>query len=216
MYLEYLWNLLSKDWRPVSREEATRHRYCGLRGWLLVLYVVAAYGVVTYSIDAMSPHNGKYYGTYGERPEVIRGVLLMSAVAHLPLLILGPLKHRLMPRLWIAGMWISAITSIAAYDMPGRLDSLILGIAMTIVGTALLTWYVLHSKRVNVTYLHRVPAGATDGEADRAKVAEGRIPKPAIYQRAQRSNRIFWGIAILFAIAVLAITLLDWMRQSTG
>ena len=207
MYLEYLWNLLSKDWRAVSKEVAAQNRHYGLRGWLLLFYVVAAYGAVTYSIDLMSPLEERYFGIFGERPDVIRAVLLINVAAQLPILVLAPLKHRLMPKLWIAGLWISAIAYIAAFNMPGRLDGMILGVAMTIMGTALLTWYVLHSKRVNVTYLNRVPAGAADENSDLTDVVGKPVPKPALYQRAQRANRIFWGLAILAAIAALAVAL---------
>lgn len=207
MFLEYLWNLLSKDWRPVFREEATRNRFYGLRGWLLLFYAAAAYGAVTYAIELMSPFDDKYFGIFGERPNVIRAVLLINVAAQLPILVLAPLKHRLLPKLWIAGLWISAIAYVAAFDMPGRLDSMILGVAMTIVGTALLTWYVLDSKRVNVTHLHRVPAGAAAANSDLNGVAGKTAPKPALYQRAQRANGIFWGLAIFAAIAALAVAL---------
>ena len=202
MYLEYLWNLLSKEWRPVSKDEAANNRYYGLRGWLLLFYVGAAFGAVTYSIDLLSPSVEKYYWVFGERPGVIRAALLVALAGQLPVLILAPLKHRLMPRLWIAGMWISVITWIAAYDMPGRVDAMLLSVAATIVGSALLTWYVLHSKRVNVTYLHRVPTGESADGAHAASAVAGTIPRPPLYQRAHRASRIFWGLAIFFVVMV--------------
>lgn len=214
MYLEYLWNRLSRDWRSVSKEEAANHRYYGLRGWLLFFYVAAAYSAITCSIDLISPHDGKYFGTFGERPGVIRAVLLIGAVAQLPILILGPLKNRLMPMLWIAGMWITAIAYIVAYDMPGRTDLMILSVASTLVTAALVTWYALHSKRVNVTFHHRVPASESAQGAD---VAAGNMPKPQFYRRSQRSSRIFWGLAIFFAVAVAFAALLPHLLgHSTG
>lgn len=210
MYLEYLWNLLSKDWRVISREEAARNRHYGLKGWLLLYYAMSAIGVVMYVTDAMSPPRDAYIALYGDRPTAIRALLLMQAAAQVPFLIFAPLKHRLLPRVWLACLWIPMAITVVAIDMPGQTDGMILRLAYTVGATALISWYVLHSKRVNVTFLHRIPADAPAAEfadSSPATVSQEKIPKPALYQRAQRANRIFWGLAGLLAVGIIMILL---------
>lgn len=210
MHLEYLWNLVSKNWQTLSKEEAAQSPYYGLRGWLLLFYGLAAVGTVMNVMDVISPTHQVYVSTYGDRPNLIRALLLAFAVAQIPFLVLAPLRHRLTPKVWLAGIWIPMAAYAAAIDMPGQADAMILRLALSFGAAALMTWYVLHSKRVNVTFLHRVPAEEVSAEhpsLGSAASASGKIPKPAIYQRAQRSNRIFWGLAILLGVAIVIILL---------
>ncbi len=67
------------------------------------------------------------------------------------------MKHRLMPRLWIAGIWINVAILATTIDRPGQSDRTISLVALVVAISALMTWYILSSKRVNVTYLNRVP-----------------------------------------------------------
>lgn len=205
MFWQLVWNRLSRDWRVVSREEAAQTRYYGLRGWLLLFYLLAAGSVVTNAIDLMSPPHAGYVEVYGDRPAVIRAVLLVYLAAQLPFLVLAPLKHRLMPRAWLAGIWVAAVTFVAAIDMPGRTDGMVLRVALTLCCAALMSWYVLHAKRVNVTYLQRVPADPADfAKPASPTVRKKDLPSPHLYQRARKANRIFWGLAALAVLAALA------------
>lgn len=210
MYQEFLLSFLYKDWRTISKEDAARTSFYGLRGWLLLFYATSAIGVVMNVIDVMSPLHEAYFQTYGNRPNVIRVVLLTYAAAQVPFLILAPLKHRLLPKVWLVSIWAPMVVYVAAIDMPGQTDGMILRLALSFGGAALMSWYVLHSKRVNVTYLLRVPA--SDDAADYSKPSQitasvGKIPKPTLYRRAEKANRIFWGLAVLAAIAALATLL---------
>jgi hypothetical protein len=66
-------------------------------------------------------------------------------------------------------------------------------IAFSVVMTSLETWYVLHSKRVNVTYLSRVPAG------EAAKQPQSLPGDPG-----WKYSRIGWIIAGIVGFLMLA------------
>lgn len=92
----------------------------------------------------------------------MRGVHIANVVVWAPFLVLAPLRHSVTPKVWIGCNWMNVIVFVAALNIPGRADEIIGFVALAVVGASLMTWYVLHSKRVNVTYLNRVPAeGAT-------------------------------------------------------
>ncbi len=151
-------DLLSKEWKVVSKEEARLSPYYGFRGWLLLFYISILFVVVSDLLQAVTVPNPRF--AYGGGVGVTRAVLLSIAAVNLPFLILAPMKHRLMPRLGIAGTWITVVIFAATIDMPGQIDGVILRVAFVVAFAALMTWYILSSRRVNVTYLNRVPLGS--------------------------------------------------------
>ena len=151
------------EWKSLSKEEAMRSPYYGLKGWLLVFYVLTALGIVPYLILVISPPtNGS--GDVG----MTRVFLLIHVALSVPFLILAPMKHPLMPKVVIICLWLS----FASYAWPMYLAALasasgtarylssvnLFGVIGAGVVAVLITWYMLRSKRVNVTYLNRVPA----------------------------------------------------------
>ncbi len=140
-----------------------RSPYYGLKGWLLVFYVLTALGIVSYLLLVISPPTSGS-GDVG----ITREFLLIHVALSVPFLILAPLKHPLMPKVVIICLWMS----FAAQAWPMYLAALasasgtakylssvnVFGIIGAGVVVVLITWYMLRSVRVNVTYLNRVPA----------------------------------------------------------
>ena len=208
-------NPFVKNWKPVSPDEAKAHRYYGFRGWLLALYLGCSYGFVVNLLGIFAPGFLADLGlaspqaerdmaaAYGESFGLSQTIPLMQDVLVLPFLVLAPLKHPLMPKAVIWSMWISAALFVATVDTPGTMDHALTMIVFIVGITALMTWYLLCSKRVNVTYLHRIPA---EGHAAFHKTADD--------QKVRNRMRIFWVLAGI----VIVIILIDHfvVRDVTG
>ncbi len=207
MYLDPLRNLLSKEWKVVSREEARRSPYYGLWGWLLLFYIMALFGFVDVLISAVSVPDPSIVETYGGDVGVMRAVSLIYAALTVPFLILAPMKHRLTPKLWIAWNWISVIIYAETIDFPGRIDEMILRVGAVVVMAALMTLYILISKRVNVTYLNRIPAGSSEDRF--VSISE-------IDAQTARRKRVFWFVAIWFVAIILGLAVIAAILGSSN
>ena len=158
MYGFVFLNRLSRKWTVVSKDQARQNRYFGFRGWLLFFYSMTVLVSILYVmalIEWSDPEMVEFFGGY---PDDTPGVDFFLWILWFPFLVLAPMKHSLTPKVWIASEWIEAIVSSAAVDMSSALVEIIVLIALSVIKVSLMTWYVLHSKRVNVTYLSRVPA----------------------------------------------------------
>ena len=90
-------------------------------------------------------------------------VSLVTAALQIPFLILVPIKHPPMPNVDIACTWIQVAIILpflmnldASSGLPASVATTIS--VVIVVMAALWTWYLLGSKRVNVTYRNRVPS----------------------------------------------------------
>ncbi len=101
-------------------------------------------------------------------------------------------------RVWIAGNWIGAIIYAATIDMPGQIDGVILRVGAVVVIAALMTLYILSSKRVNVTYLNRIPAGSSEDRFVSISEIDAQIA---------RRKRVFWFVATILGLAVIGALL---------
>lgn len=202
MYLFALWQRLSgrllPEWKIVTRDEARSNPYFGFGGWLLIIYLGTAYGVVSPVADWIlgSYQSGmdlSYYQLsadihFGGNLDTLWRLTVFQAMLALPFLVLAPVKHALTPKVWIAGIWIGFAAWFAVIDMPGQVNTKIVNVVFGLVWGVLMTWYILASKRVNVTYLNRVPTNQ---------------PKPTtqslMQKRLQRADR--WAKIFYFFIA---------------
>lgn len=169
MYWFTLWdrfqNHLLGEWKAIPEEEAKQSRYYGFWGWLLFFYVMAVFGIIGDLLDIFAPEIDEETGLtafqeqlkyYGGDANLTWAVMLLQDALLLPFLVLAPIKHRLMPKVVIWCMWIGVIFMAATIDRPGNVDAAILNVAGAATGAALFTWYYMGSRRVNVTYLHRI------------------------------------------------------------
>ncbi|MAG98902.1 MAG: hypothetical protein CMM08_19690 [Rhodospirillaceae bacterium] len=159
MYWFAFLNRLSKEWAIVSKNEAKQNQYFGFRGWLLILYLVWAADVVLDLKVVFGSPDSDLLDYFGGNQDEMRVAYFLTAIVWVPFLVLAPLKHWLTPKVWIGTSWIEVIVFAAAPDMSGRVDAKIGADIVGVVGAIFATLYVLNSKRVNVTYLNRVPAG---------------------------------------------------------
>ena len=149
------------DWKEISPEEAAETKYYGLGGWLLVFYVIAVIAFLgtilnLANVDAFKQLYGDAYG-------IMLVVSIIQGLLILPFIILAPKKSPLMPKATISAYWFSiALTAIAGIitNPSAMLPQLIVGV----IFVALFSWYLRNSKRVNVTYLHRVPVEVAEEE----------------------------------------------------
>lgn len=155
MYWRFSGNRFWRDWTVVSKHEALQNPYYGFGGWVLFFYVMGALGTLLNLGEIFLPPEPGTAEIYGGDPEVARGVHIAYGVIFIPFIVLAPLKHRLTPFVWVGVNWIGAVIFVGAVDSPDQL--VMIGISLTFA--ILMTWYVLNSKRVNVTFLSRVPVG---------------------------------------------------------
>lgn len=151
------------SWKVVSREDAEQSPYFGLRGWLLLFYVLTLLGIVNYILLFVWPPSTGYGDV-----SVTRTFLFFHSALFVPFLVLAPIKHPLMPKILIICIWISFVSRASPF-YPATLSSAsgsapyfsavnLFGVISAGLVAALITWYLRHSKRVNATYLNRVPA----------------------------------------------------------
>ena len=149
------------DWKDVSLEEAEQNKYYGLGGWLLVLYVIAVIAFLATFLNLANVDAFKQL--YGDAYGIMLVVSIIQGLLILPFIILAPKKSPLMPKATISAYWFSiALTAIAGIitNPSAMLPQLIVGV----IFVALFSWYLRNSKRVNVTYLHRVPVEVVEEE----------------------------------------------------
>lgn len=151
----------NRAWRDVAPQAAKLERFYGLGGWLGLIYavhaVIAAVLVLILVDAAMDPRLAD-----GDLDARILHPALAIAVS-LPFLILAPLEHPLMPPVTIAASWTGLVLHGLLSGLPVSADGYAAWIAAGMI-VVLFTWYLLRSKRVNVTFRHRIPAD-TNGSA---------------------------------------------------
>ena len=149
------------EWRDVSPAEAEENKHYGFGGWLLVFYVLAVLGFLASFGSLLSLSALKE--AFGDGYMIIAGLGVVQGLLYLPFLILAPQKNPLMPKAAISAMWLSvAVTAIAGmFVNPSQMMGQLI---FSVVVVALFAWYLKNSKRVNVTYRHRVPV-EVDGES---------------------------------------------------
>jgi hypothetical protein len=139
-------------WKDVSPEDAARHRLYGFSGWLVIYYALGVatflvwfgFGVYSFAkgVDTRSMH--------GMVMTTLASIALLQALFIVPFLVMAPMRHYAMPSVVTVCLWFGVAVNL--------LHAPLIGAASHIVWAAIITVYLLRSKRVNVTYLHRVPA----------------------------------------------------------
>ena len=149
-------------WKDVTPAVAEENKHFGLGGWLLFFYVLAVLGFLSsfgslLSIEALKQ-------AYGDKYAIMAGLGVVQGLLYLPFLILAPQKNPLMPKAAIVALWLSvAVTAIAGMFV--NPSQMIIQLIASVVFVALFSWYLRKSKRVNVTYLCRVPVETELGES---------------------------------------------------
>ncbi len=172
------------QWRHVSPEEARQHPLYGIKGWLLFFMILIIIGLVfqVYSLLFTGPGdtivgdvevsiNAGYASIMNVITIVLYAVVLFMAFS----------CNQSFPMVAIAALWIGVVLNVIGMmvfptmvtisgggpqmraELQERINqtmnqSVYIGLIISIVIAALLTWYFLSSKRVNVTYRHRVKA----------------------------------------------------------
>lgn len=157
------WRAVSRtEWLTVPREEAVENRYYGLDGWLLLMFVMSVMGIFTNSVSLFAPlQDEAYQEFYGMTSEGSQMIALLAVIWSVILAILIPLKHQSIPKLIVLSSclyWAVYIAISIVYG--GEAGYLVLIMAPGSIFLILYNWYWLKSKRVNVTYRHRVPVAA--------------------------------------------------------
>ena len=165
----------------VSQHQAQQSRYYGVKGWLLVFYILMVLATLSALSNMFNETNAMLIGLDMSTWQMVS---IGQIVLMLPFLILTPMKHRLMPMLSILCMWISVAVTLGLFAMrtgdyvamvqaqmraqgaeplpPEALAVMEMTMNITMIGLPVLfallfTWYLLASKRVAATFRHRLP-----------------------------------------------------------
>ncbi|MFW5832699.1 MAG: hypothetical protein ACOCYE_01215 [Pseudomonadota bacterium] len=145
-------------WVRLSAEEARAHPRYGLGGWLYLLFALLCVAVIA-DITEWFMHEPA-----SDRP---RWLIAFTISSNIAVLTAGFARWPRFPELTIAVIWIGGLLSLlytrhmalpAAPDAP--LDPRTINIAGYLLLSALLTWALVVSERVNVTFKHRRRAAA--------------------------------------------------------
>ena len=153
------------EWRQLSAEEAQGHPLYGFGGWLLAFWILTALGALMglYNVYNMLTLDAAIVEALQELGITFNTTLaalsyVVSTAAYLPFLILAPSKNPATPKLAIGALVIGFVVSNLLLIMSIPMDSMISGLIVGAVIVGLIILYFMRSKRVNVTYLHRVSA----------------------------------------------------------
>ena len=161
-------------WRQVSPNEAMQHPLYGVGGWLLFFMILQIIGIVFNIYQLTQSTDGT---------QTI--ITIISLVLGLLIVLLCFSKSRSFPTVTIVLLWIGTalgvisaimiagvagdLADVAIQQGGGTADpayrdavvgsvitSAIVSVVVVAVVALLMTWYLVSSKRVNVTYRHRV------------------------------------------------------------
>lgn len=146
------------NWTTITEDEARLHPLYGFAGWLWAVYAVEVLGIALTLEGVIT-----VVRDYGLNPitNPSFGIVWLHLALNLPFLLMAPMKARLMPVVSIACYWVGIAISLGTFvTMPGPLMnvSILARVAFWVAWGVVFTLYLLRSRRVNVTYLHRVRA----------------------------------------------------------
>ncbi len=150
------------SWRPLSAAEAKRHPRYGVAGWLYFFFGAVVFALIADAVEWLQ------YSEGSDRP----AWLIATAIGvHLAILVAGIRKWRWFPELAIGGIWLTGALG-QIYTQHAQLgpmptdvvDPRQVGLVAFVFLSLLLTWLLLASERVNVTYKHRCRAVADPAE----------------------------------------------------
>ncbi|MEN3976452.1 DUF2569 family protein [Emcibacter sp. SYSU 3D8] len=148
------------NWTSVTEDEAMLHPLYGFGGWLYAVYAVEVLGLALTleGIVRVVDEAGA-----GQLANPGFGLVWLQVLLNLPFLLMAPMKARAMPAVAIGCYWVGMVFSLGmVVTLPSSVDmdaSVLARVLVWFVWGAVFTLYLLRSRRVNVTYRHRVPAG---------------------------------------------------------
>lgn len=138
------------SWQRLTPAQAQAHPRYGVAGWLYVLFAVLAFAIVADLTEWFTHSAGS------DRPAWL---ILLDVALYAAVLVAGFRRWRWFPELAIAAIWLSGGLGLGytqhmqvAPAAGDQLDPRTVGIAGYLVFSALLSWALLVSERVNVTY----------------------------------------------------------------
>ena len=145
------------NWTKIAEDEARLHPLYGFGGWLYGVYAVEVL-TLAFTLEGVV-RVAQHYGIE-QLANPSFGIMWLQVVLHLPFLLMAPIRARAMPLVSIVCYWAGILFSLGVFVAPG------LWMDLEVIGRALfwVTWgvvftlYLLRSRRVNVTYRHRVRA----------------------------------------------------------
>lgn len=144
-------------WRQLVPQDQISHRYYGMRGGLLALYAVTLATFVFGVFGLIDGFSDDVIDTIAPSPAELGLAIALKLVRTallLPFLIMAPIGHRETPAITIACLWVSvAVGLLGLAAVPPPLVGM-QPLAVAVLA-AIMTWYLITSERVNVTFRRR-------------------------------------------------------------
>lgn len=146
-----------RGWVTIAERQARQHPLYGLNGILFCFYALTLGGLLVRAATLMTAMT--LSPMFDQADLQISSMLLAWGMGlPLPFLLLSLAWRRIMPAASIACIW-SSVALDAGFLILGLMTPVALfGTVASTAAAPLLTFYVLLSRRVNVTYRHRVRA----------------------------------------------------------
>ncbi|MCB9946497.1 MAG: hypothetical protein H6842_01565 [Rhodospirillaceae bacterium] len=167
-------------WRQISEEEAKQHPLYGVGGWLLVFIILLILGIALNVYSLLASGGSVDVGDMHIEADMgFRSILIViGIVLNAIVVIFAFTKNPNFPTVALAALWLGVAVSVvgmfiaptititggseqmnqmiidqvnASYKSGG-----IIGVVVAVILAGLISWYLTASKRVNVTYSHRV------------------------------------------------------------
>jgi hypothetical protein len=148
-------------WKQLTLDEARQHPRYGFGGWMWVIYGLAVIGVISNLWLALGGAEGMVdtiVAMYGEEyMAFFQPFAVIIALVWAYLIYLAAARKQSMPSHTLIGVWAMTVVTAASnfYFMGIGGQSIASGI-LGLIYPALVSWYIVDSDRVNVTYRHRM------------------------------------------------------------
>lgn len=188
------------EYKTVSKEVAASNRYYGLGGWLMFFYIMIAIGGVQSLVELSGPPDPKTLDIgFGGDVSAMRSSQIWNLVTCVSLLVITPIKHPFVPKIWIGLVWIGWIVGFAQYAAgTGSNPEIALYVLVFLLLIVLaMTWYFINSKRANVTYRNRVPVDQVIGGYSVDLTKHKRM-----VAGTGIGTKLFWFFSGLFALII--------------
>jgi len=150
-------------WKRLSESDARAHKLYGVKGWLLVILILMALGALNALVTLFTYSELRtLYGAYAPVSAILS---ILLGLIYAAIAVAGFLKDDRFPAYAIQMLYVimvlAVINMVAVWVLApaevGKMSGVIGGV-VGLVQSGLFLWYFKASKRVNVTYFHRVRA----------------------------------------------------------
>lgn len=161
----FIQSRMLRSFKEVSEQDARKIKYYGLGGWLLLFLLLYVFLFLD-TLRDLAIWNGMPLPDFidEELNYEVGTFQIINLASYFVILAAILAKKPWSQKVWIIATWLSLIAGLPmlAQNTGSNHPTFVLFTGIGIAINTLLTWYILNSRRVNVTFANRVDPSATE------------------------------------------------------